>query len=76
MNEKKDEMMVTYIPRWFKVFNAIALTLLLSCSGYIIIYKIGDSHNTTSGAGDIWWVDAPEINQSYNAIMDKKEANK
>ena len=73
MVDAKDEMMVTYVPRWFKIFNALALTLILSCSGYIIVNKINDSHETTSGAGDIWWVDAPEINQSYHSVVAKQQ---
>ncbi len=72
MNEEKVPIM-TSVPRWFKVFNALALTVILSCSGYIVVNKIGDSHNTTSGAGDIWWVDAPEITESYQAVMEKKK---
>lgn len=70
MNEEKDPIM-TSVPKWFKVFNVLALTLILSCSCYIVVNKIGDSHNSTSGAGDIWWVDAPEVQQSYHSIVKK-----
>lgn len=63
---------VASVPKWFKVFNVLALTFILSCSSYIVVNKIGDSHNTTSGAGDIWWLDAPEIAESYQSIVDKK----
>lgn len=72
MIEEKDDMNVSSVPKWFKVFNALALTLILSCSGYIIVNNIGNTHGSTSGAGDIWWVDAPEINQSYYKVVEKK----
>lgn len=71
--EAKDEAMITSVPKWFKVFNVLALTLILSCCGYIIVNNIGNTSDSTSGAGDIWWVDAPEINQSYYAVMERKE---
>lgn len=74
MNEEK-VLITTSMPKWFKVFNALALTLILSCSSYIVVNKIGDSHNTTSGAGDIWWLDAPEIAESYQSLIDKKETH-
>lgn len=74
MNEKNVPT-TTSVPKWFKVFNVLALTLILSCSSYIVVNKIGDSHNSTSGAGEIWWVDAPEISASYQSIMEKKEAH-
>lgn len=74
MNEEKAPI-TTSVPKWFKVFNVITLTLILSCSGYIVVNNISNTHNTTSGAGDIWWRDAPEMDASYHSIMEKKQSN-
>lgn len=71
MIERNEEQ--TTMPRWFKMINALMLTLVITCSGYIIVNKVGDTHNTTSGIGQIWWSDTPEVIKSYQSILDKKE---
>lgn len=73
MIENKEEKFVSSVPRWFKITNALMLILILSCSGYIIVNKVGDTHETTSGIGQIWWADTPEVIKSYDSILEKKE---
>ena len=73
MIESKEEKLGSSVPRWFKVTNALMLILILSCSGFIIVNKVGDTHETTSGIGQIWWADTPEVIRSYESILEKKE---
>lgn len=61
------------VPRWFKAFNIFALIVVLTAAIYVISTDIGDYADHRSGAGDIWWVDAPEVNESYYSIIDKSK---
>jgi hypothetical protein len=56
--------MVKKIPVvWILVIIAIFSAMLIT------VFDAGGSVTGGSGAGDIWWVDVPEVEQSYRTIM-------
>ena len=59
------------VPRWFRIFNATALLIVLSAAIYVISADLGDYAGHKSGAGDIWWVDAPEVTESYYSLINR-----
>ena len=68
-----DKISENSVPRWFKLFNLFALILVLCASIYVISADLNDSVHKTTGAGDIWWVSAPEVEQSYQSIVNKSK---
>lgn len=64
------------VPGWFKMFNLIVLVIILASSIYIISSDAGDFATQPSGAGDIWWVDVPAINESYHKLSESYHSNK
>lgn len=46
----------------FAIFSAVLIT----------VFDSGDSSSRGSGAGDIWWVDAAEVEQSYQNLTQNK----
>jgi len=53
-------------------FTRILLIIAIFSALLITIFDAGNSVTRTSGAGDIWWVDVPEVEQSYRAIVQKR----
>lgn len=47
---------------WIVLAVAILSAVLLTA------FDQGQSASRTSGAGDIWWVDVPEVEQSYRNL--------
>ncbi|MBS4022134.1 MAG: hypothetical protein KGZ79_06895 [Dethiobacter sp.] len=59
---KKRISIVTWILLIAAIFSAVL----------IAVFDIGSSSEGTSGAGDIWWVDVPAVEQSYLKITNKR----
>ena len=51
---------------WIILASAIAIALLIT------VLDAGGSASQGSGAGDIWWVDAVEVEQSYQNLVQNK----
>lgn len=51
-----------------KKFQLIFITILLGAVFYIVASDLGSSSLHSSGAGDIWWTDAQEIEDSYQSL--------
>ncbi|MGF7184575.1 hypothetical protein GGQ84_000659 [Desulfitispora alkaliphila] len=69
---KLSESNLENTPRWFKIMNAIILAVLIALAVFLMLTDAGNMSGSSTGAGDIWWVDAPEVNESYNTIVDQK----
>jgi hypothetical protein len=50
---------ITWLLFVVAIFSAVIITVL----------DKGQSASQTSGAGDIWWVDVPEVEQSYQQLQ-------
>lgn len=50
---------------WFLLAAAIFSAVIITA------FDKGRSASRTSGAGDIWWVDVPEVEQSYRQLTQK-----
>lgn len=48
----------------------VTLTVAIFLAMLIIAFDIGQSASRISGAGDIWWMDVPEVEQSYQKIAE------
>jgi len=49
----------------------VALTAAIIIAMLIIAFDKGQSAGSISGAGDIWWMDVPEVEQSYRKVTAK-----
>lgn len=76
MSNTQKTMTGSSTPTWFKVMNSTILVVLLSVVSYIVINNVENHHETSSGAGDIWWHDAPEMNESYHSYVKRVENQK
>ncbi|MBS4029804.1 MAG: hypothetical protein KGZ63_00010 [Clostridiales bacterium] len=52
----------------FSVLQIIFLALVLGTAVYIIVFDKGISNDHARGAGDIWWVDVPAIEEAYREL--------
>jgi hypothetical protein len=52
---------------WVILFTAILAAV------WITALDMGSSGSGTSGAGDIWWVGVPEVEQSYRRLAGEKQ---
>ena len=50
----------------------ILLIIAVFAAVLITVFDAGGSAARSSGAGDIWWVDIPEVEQSYHTIMQNR----
>ncbi len=46
----------------------VVLTVAVFLAVLIMVFDKGQSAGHISGAGDIWWVDVPEVEQSYRKV--------
>lgn len=53
-------------------FTWIVLAVAIVSAAMIAAFDIGGSAPGRSGAGDIWWVDVPEVEQSYRNTLNSK----
>ncbi len=60
-NAVKSHKNITAVTR--VLLAAVILAVVL-----IVVFDKGGSASRGSGAGDIWWVDVPEVEQSYRQI--------
>ncbi|WP_156924145.1 hypothetical protein [Halonatronum saccharophilum] len=51
-----------------KYLKIISLVFLLVVVFYIISSDLGNSNNQPSGAGEIWWTEVEEIEESFENI--------
>ena len=54
--------------KYLAAISWVALTAAIFLAILIIAFDKGQSAGSISGAGDIWWMDVPEIEQSYQKI--------
>ncbi|MDW7651066.1 MAG: hypothetical protein SCK29_08020 [Bacillota bacterium] len=53
-------------------FTWVILAAAIVAALLITVFDTGGSASGTSGAGDIWWVDAPEVEQSYRDTVNNR----
>jgi hypothetical protein len=58
---------------WVSTITWVFLGVAILSAVLIAGLDIGVSANRTSGAGDIWWVDVPEVEQSYRKITERNK---
>jgi uncharacterized protein (UPF0333 family) len=52
----------------FSLLQVLFLVFVLGTAAYIIVFDSGSSTEHASGAGDIWWVDVPAIEEAYREL--------
>lgn len=57
----------------FSLLQVLFLVFVLGAATYIIVFDKGSSINHASGAGDIWWVDVPAIEEAYRELEQNRD---
>ena len=57
-----------FFVRGYTVVVVIVVFLLVITEGWITGKDYGNYRNHVSGAGDIWWTDVPEVEESYRKL--------
>jgi hypothetical protein len=58
------------IGRWLGL--GIMIVVLASVV-YIVFTDLGGMAGQNTGAGEIWWTDAPEVNEAYKSIKSRTQ---
>lgn len=60
--------MMQYIRKTVSTITWILLAMAILSAVLIAAFNKGASTSNRSGAGDIWWVDVPAVEESYRQL--------